>query len=183
VVTVDVEEERIDSAADILQRNGAADVDEQRSIETAASPTPEQFTAEQRAEGEVRLPVVEEQLQVGTRARQRGGVRVYTRVSSQPVEERVTLREEQVQVERRPVDRAVTDEDEARLAGEVVEVTTTAEEPVVQKEARVVEEVVIDKDVVEHEQTIRDSVKRTDVEIEQLGEDDRPTKSKPEITH
>jgi uncharacterized protein (TIGR02271 family) len=185
VVSVDVEEGSVDSAAAILTRNGALDVGEHHTVGTEAASLPPAMDASSRREqgqDELALPVVEEELQVGTRARQRGGVRVYTRVSSRPVEEHVTLREEQVRVARRPVDRAVTDADEARLAGEVIEVTTMAEEPVVKKEARVVEEVTIEKDVVEHDETIRDTVRRTDVEVEQLGTTDRPTSARKRDT-
>src|SRR4051794_19973112 len=56
---------------------------------------------------EERIPVVEEQLDIQKRAVERGGVRVRTYVRETPVEEQVTLREEHVHVERRPVDRAV----------------------------------------------------------------------------
>ena len=50
----------------------------------------------------------------------------------------------------------------------VVEVTLMGEEVVAQKQARVVEEVVINKETVAHEETIRDTVRRTDVEVEQI---------------
>jgi len=50
----------------------------------------------------------------------------------------------------------------------VVEVSLMGEEVVAQKQARVVEEVVINKETVAHEETIRDTVRRTDVEVEQI---------------
>ncbi len=50
-------------------------------------------------------------------------------------------------------------------------VTTRAEVPVAAKEAHVVEEVVIGKNVTEHEETVRDTVKRTDVEVEETDVD------------
>jgi hypothetical protein len=52
-----------------------------------------------------------------------------------------------------------------------VEVRETAEEPVVSKEARVVEEVVIGKETTERTEKIKDTVKRTQVDIEQLAGD------------
>ncbi len=61
--------------------------------------------------GEVRVPIVEEQLNVGTREVESGGVRVSTRVEEVPVNEQVTLREETVDVHRRPVDRPASDAD------------------------------------------------------------------------
>jgi stress response protein YsnF len=53
-----------------------------------------------------------------------------------------------------------------------IELTETAEVPVVAKQARVVEEVVIDKDVEQRTETVRDTVRRTDVQVEELDADD-----------
>jgi len=50
-----------------------------------------------------------------------------------------------------------------------VEVTETAEEPVVRKQARVVEEVVVGKEQEERTETVRDTVRRTEVEVEPVG--------------
>ncbi len=127
-------------------------------------------------EGEVALPVMEEQLQVGKREIERGGgVRVHSRITEKPVEETVTLREEHVNVERRPADRAVSEADMAAMRGGTIELTETSEEAVVSKQARVVEEVVVGKDVQERTETVRDAVRRTDVDVEQL---DTNTKTK-----
>ncbi len=52
-----------------------------------------------------------------------------------------------------------------------IEVIGTIEEPVISKQARVVEEVVVGKDVQERTETIRDTVRRTDVDVEQLDTD------------
>jgi uncharacterized protein (TIGR02271 family) len=120
-------------------------------------------------EGKVKAPVVEEDLQVSTRQVPRGGVRLYTRVSEQPVEREVHLRDEQVHVERRPVDRPASEADLAAFKEGTVEVTETDEEPVARKQARVVEEVVVSKDVAEHTETVRDTVRRTEVEVEPIG--------------
>jgi len=118
--------------------------------------------------GETVLPVMEEEIQVGKRQVQRGGVRIFTHVTETPVEEQVTLREETVNVERHAVNRPISDADMAAFKEGSIEVTTTSEEAVVSKQARVVEEVVIDKDVRERTETIRDTVRRTDVDVEQV---------------
>jgi len=120
------------------------------------------------AEGEMRIPVVEEELKVGKRVvEQVEGVRVQRHVIEQPVEQEVKLREEQVHVERRPVDRPLSgSEDEAFKEG-TVEVRTTREEPEVSKQARVVEEVVVSKEAREHTERVQDTVRRTDVKVEQ----------------
>jgi uncharacterized protein (TIGR02271 family) len=120
-------------------------------------------------EGAVKVPVVEEEIHVSTRQVPRGGVRLYTRVSEQPVEQEVHLRDEQVHVERRPVDRPASEADLAAFKEGTVEVTETDEEPVVRKQVRVVEEVVVSKDVAEHTETVRDTVRRTEVEVEPIG--------------
>jgi uncharacterized protein (TIGR02271 family) len=119
--------------------------------------------------GEVKVPLVEEQLQVGRGQMQRGGVRLYTRLAERPAEETVRLRDEAVRVERRPVDRPATDADFAAGKERTIEVTETDEEPVVRKQARVVEEVVVHKDVQEQTETVRDTVRRTEVEVESVG--------------
>jgi uncharacterized protein (TIGR02271 family) len=120
-------------------------------------------------EGEVRVPVVEEEVQVGKRQVQRSGVRLYTRVTERPVEETVRLRDETVHVERRPVDRPATEADVAAATERTVEVTETDEEAVARKQARVVEEVVVGKAQEERTETVRDTVRRTEVEVESVG--------------
>jgi uncharacterized protein (TIGR02271 family) len=124
---------------------------------------------DQAAVGDVRIPVIEEDLQVGTRQVQRGGVRLYTRVTERPVEETVRLRDETVHVERRPVDRPASEADLAAVKEGTIEVTETDEEPVVRKQARVVEEVVVRKDVQEQTETVQDRVRRTEVDVEPRG--------------
>jgi uncharacterized protein (TIGR02271 family) len=113
------------------------------------------------------VPVVHEELHVGKRTVQRGGVRIFNRVVDQPVEEKVVLREEKVLVDRRPANRPAT-EAEMRAQDEVIEVRAMAEEPVIGKRARVVEEITVGKETRERTENIRDTVRRSDVNIEQL---------------
>ncbi len=121
---------------------------------------------------ETAIPVVEEELRVGKREVERGGVRVTQRVEEQPVERQVTVRDETIEVARVPVNRPV-DPDTVRDPDEpfipvTVEMRERDEVPVVEREARVVEEVVIDKDVEQRAETIRDTVRRTDVDVEEI---------------
>jgi uncharacterized protein (TIGR02271 family) len=111
------------------------------------------------------IPLAEEQLVIGKRVVERGQVRVRTYVVERPAEAQVTLRDETVEVERRAVDRPLTDEAGA-FSERVVEVTETDEEPVVSKEARIVEEVAVHKRAAERTETVRDTVRRTEVDIE-----------------
>lgn len=130
---------------------------------TAAKPTTG------TTQGEARLPVIEEELKVGKRMVQRGGVRIYQHVTERPVEETVRLRDEKVKVSRKRVNKAATQADLAAFKEGTVELRETAEEPVISKGARVVEEVVVNRDVREHDETVRDKLRRTDVEVEQLA--------------
>jgi uncharacterized protein (TIGR02271 family) len=204
VVAVDSDASRIDRAVQVMNENGAVDVDVETDDTASYPSTAAGFSGsgsdyssanDRRSSGEYgretgqvgnasraelntgeTIPVVEEELKVGKRVIQRGGVRVYSRVEEVPVEETVRLREENVRVDRRPADRAVTAADEGLLRNQTIEVTETAEEPVISKAARVVEEVVVGKDVNERAETVRDTVRRTKVDVEPIaGQDARRT--------
>ena len=191
-VDADSDEER-DRATDILNRFDPIDIDERATqwrsqgwskydsssplyddnqIQSERASYASRSSQDMRGgtlEGEARIPVVEEQLKVGKREVQRGGVRVFQRVTEKPVHEDVHLREEHVKVERRPVDQPATEADMAAFKEGSIELRETSEEAVVSKTARVVEEVVVGKDVSERTEKIDETVRRTDVEVEQLG--------------
>lgn len=175
-------------AAEILDRNGAIDIDAAsarqqqvtQTVETSTQNTARaaETTARNVADtkvadtkGETVIPIVEEQLNVGKREVESGGARVRSRIIEKPVEASIRLREEHVVVERRPVNRTVTDADMVNAKQGDITITESAEVPVVAKEARVVEEVVIGKNVTERQETVRDTVKRTDVEVEEVNAD------------
>lgn len=132
---------------------------------TGSAKPPSTSAARTNAENQA-IPVVQEELQVGKRRVLRGGVRVYSRLVEQPVEETVRLREETVRVNRERVDRPVTQADLRPGRDQVIEVQEYAEEAVVAKQARVVEEVRIQKDANERDETVRDTVRRTEVRVE-----------------
>jgi uncharacterized protein (TIGR02271 family) len=138
-----------------------------------------QGASTRRIEGdkEVTIPVVEEDISIGKREVERGHVRIYSRVTEQPVEESVRLREEKVTVERRPVDRPATEADFAAAGKDVIEMTEKAEEPVVTKRARVVEEVVAHKEVTERTETVRGTARHTDVDVKREPETATETRS------
>jgi uncharacterized protein (TIGR02271 family) len=127
---------------------------------------------EQRDQRSTAIPVVQEELKVGKREVQRGGVRVFSRVVETPVNESVNLREEHVSVERRPVDQPISTTDATAFKEQSIELREKAEEAVVQKSARVVEEVVVGKEATQRKQNIKDTVRHTEVEVEQLGRQD-----------
>lgn len=111
------------------------------------------------------IALSEEQLQVGKRAVDRGTTRIRRYTVERPVEEQVRLRDETVSVFRRPVTGAATVGADAFNEREIV-VKETGEEAVVAKTAHVVEEVVVQKGVEEHVETVHDTVRREEVEIE-----------------
>jgi len=108
------------------------------------------------------IPLKEEELTVGKRMVDHGVTRLRRYVVESPVEKVVTLRGERVTIERRsPIDGATGGTFEERT----VEVRETEEVPVVEKTARVVEEVLIRKEATERTETVRDTVRREEVEV------------------
>jgi uncharacterized protein (TIGR02271 family) len=143
---------------------------------TQASSTATTGTARTGATEEV-IPVYEEQLRIGKREVERGTVRVRSYLVETPVEQQVQLRDERVEIERRAVDRPVT---AAELGSDAfrertIDVTTRREEAVVDKEARIKEEIVVRKEADQHTETVRDTVRHTEVEVE----DDRARTTTP----
>ncbi|MCO6414862.1 YsnF/AvaK domain-containing protein [Siccirubricoccus sp. KC 17139] len=123
-------------------------------------------SADRASDGGEVIPLVEERLRVGKREAQQGRVRVRSYVVETPVQEQVQLRQEHVEVERRPVDRPATAADAAAFTERSIEATETSEEAVVSKEARVREEVRLRKQVEERTETISDTVRHTEVKVE-----------------
>ncbi|WP_114948508.1 YsnF/AvaK domain-containing protein [Microvirga calopogonii] len=114
------------------------------------------------------IPIAEEELHVGKREVGHGRVRIQSRVVERPVQEQVNLREERVEVERRPVS---GDYREGTLSSDpfqerTIEVEERGEEAVVSKEARVTEEVVVRKEAETRTETISDTVRKTEVDVE-----------------
>ncbi len=185
-VSVDSEEDT-GRAEEILTDCGAFDIDERSEqwrgdgwvaegavVQTAPghsahlSEAGQGAMAGEAAEAAGTLKEISEHLKVGKRSVARGGVRVFSRMVETPVEETVRLREEHVDVQRRAVDRPATEADFAAFKEGSMEVREMSEEAVVSKEARVVGEVDIGKTVTERDETVRDTVRETRVEVEQL---------------
>jgi len=183
VVTVhanSVEEAR--RAADILDASGAMDVNE-KAAEYGYGTTGESIdktSMDKRSGNETTsIPIVEENVQVGKREVETGGVRLRSRIVEKPVEENLRLREERVTVERTPVNRKATEEDLNTLKDQEVELVEHAEVPVVSKEAHVVEEVKLNKEVEHRDETVRDTVRKTEVDVENIeGKEGKEVKSK-----
>ena len=111
------------------------------------------------------IPVYEERLKVGKRDVSHGRVRLRSYVVETPVQEQVSLHSEHVEVDRRPVDRAVTSADVA-FQDRTIELEERAEEAIVSKDVRVTEEVGLRRVADERTETISDKVRRTEVEVD-----------------
>lgn len=177
VLSVTVPDGQENKAVDLLESYGAQDVNDGQS---SMKPSNGGVSAASReVSSDTTVPIVQEEMTVGKRQVQRGGVRVYSHLVETPVQENIQLREEHVHVDRHSVDRPATEADFSAFQEGTIELNETAEEAVVSKKARVVEEIVIGKQSSETTQTIRDTVRHTEVETEQLGAN-QPRPSSPQ---
>lgn len=117
------------------------------------------------ADSDGTIEVVEENIKVGKRDVSHGRVRVRSYVVEEAVSQDINLRSERVDIQRRVVDRPVTGADMA-FKEQTIELEETAEEAVVSKEARVKEEIDLRKVGTERVETVSDTVRRTEVDIE-----------------
>ena len=185
VVTVKVPEKSVAQVSAILEQHNPIDFDERAArygttqttrTETVAAPLATASVAAAPAKaampaaaarGDETIKVMEERLAVGKRAVNTGGARVRAYVVETPVEQQVSLHSETVRIERRPVSdsRPVTDADFRERS---VEMRASSEEVVVGKEARVVEEISLRKEATDRVETVRDTVRSTKVEVEEV---------------
>lgn len=197
VLTVRTDEAQADRVVEALDRTEALDVDSENESYRASGWTADSTTAdttygsgatgaatgssygvdENRTpartagmDGDERIQLVEEQLAVAKRDTVRGGARIRTYTVDTPVEEQITLREEHVHVERVPVNETVINADNL-FQDRTIEVSERAEEAVVGKRTVVTEELRVSKDVDERVETVRDTVRHTEVDIDNLNDD------------
>jgi uncharacterized protein (TIGR02271 family) len=113
------------------------------------------------------LEVIEEDMEVGKEQVERGRMRIYNVVTEREVAQNVPLRDETLRVQRRPVNRAVNVDPEIfkPRSFEMVEMDEVAK---VKKTAHVVEEVTLGKDVVDKIETIKQTLRRQDVQVEEV---------------
>jgi uncharacterized protein (TIGR02271 family) len=185
LVTVRASDADVDRIVDILDDEGTVNFDERENTwrsegwagDSATTATATAATGQtgitdrasmaSNATDEV-IPIAEEELHVGKREVNRGRVRLHSRIVERPVQEQVSLREERVEVQRRPVSGTTQ---AGTISGDpfqerTIEVEERAEEAVVSKEARVVEEVVVRKEADQRTETVSDTVRRTEVDVE-----------------
>jgi len=184
VVTVRVPDEHVDGVTRILERHQPIDIDERAaSLGLGANRTPAAVTGMQgspdtatalRNGGEEVIALSEEHLTVGKRLVNRGTTHIRRFVVETPVEKNVTLHSERVSIDRRPAS-AGARVDDADFTDRTIEVAETDEDAVVGKTARVKEEVVVHKEATDRVETVRDTVRRQDVEIERDDDATSPT--------
>ncbi len=167
LLTATVDDNEAEEVAETLRQHGAKDI-EGGSQSTGTATPAYTGTVNASATGETAIPIVEEELVVGKREVDRGGVRIYSHVVETPVDADVNLREEHINVERRVVNRPATAADFAAGSGSVFELNATGEEAVVGKTSHVVEEVLVGKQSSERTQAIHDTVRKTEVDVENL---------------
>jgi uncharacterized protein (TIGR02271 family) len=126
-------------------------------------------------DGDIRVQVREERLNVGKRQSEMGAAEIRKTVETEQVNIPVELQHEEVTVNRVDVrDRPVA---AGELAGTfeegTIRVPVRGEEAVVQKEAFVTGEVVIDRDVKTERQTVSDTVRKEHVDVDENYQRDR----------
>ncbi len=184
VVSVKAPEKSLTQVMEILERHNPVDIDDRAATygstltnTTATLPlatgaslgTTSGFAAKptvlpDKATGGT-IQLAEETLAVGKRALNRGTTRVRRYVIETPVEEKVSLHSERVVVDRRPVTGQVAGT--VDFSDKVLEASEMEEEAVVGKTSRIVEEVALRKEGSDRTETVRDTVRRQDVEIVQ----------------
>jgi uncharacterized protein (TIGR02271 family) len=113
------------------------------------------------------LQLAEERLAVGKRLINRGTTRVRRYVVETPVEEQISLHDERVTLDRRPVTGAVAP-GTGSFTDRTIEMSETQEEAVVSKTAHVTEEVRLRKEAIDRVETVRDTLRREEVDVEQV---------------
>jgi uncharacterized protein (TIGR02271 family) len=173
VVTVIADDSDAERIVSILEQHSPVDLEERSAQHgltgapgtAAAAVAPAGYAEAGRERTEEVIPLSEESIEVGKRQVDRGTTRLRRYVVERPVEEQIRLRNETVSVFRRPASGPGAIGADA-FTDKTVEVRETAEEAVIAKNARVVEEVVVQKGVEERTETVRDTVRREEVEVE-----------------
>ena len=179
LVSVITEAMQMDTVISIMNSKGALEIEGHLEQEaTTAGPPP--LGTPPTDFGKLTVPIIEEELEIGKKVVQRGGVRIHTRTVEKPVETKVNLRQEHVHIERRAVDRPVSQADLDTLEAGAITLTEQAEEAVIGKRKRVVEEVIVSKETESRTETLKDTLRRTDVEIEGL---DTSPKKRTDAAH
>lgn len=122
-------------------------------------------------DGEVRIRRVEEQLDVDKRAVKAGEVGVHKTVETEHVSEPVELRHEEVEIERRPVDReAGLNARDVDIGETHIRVPLTEEQAIARKRPVVREELVLRKRTVTNTENVGGDVRRERIHVDREGQ-------------
>lgn len=121
--------------------------------------------------GQKRMTRSEEELEVGKRQVKAGEVDVHKRVDTEHVTQPVTLRREEVTIERRPIQAGQGGQNSGQNSGQIgtegeIRIPLTEEEAVVGKRAVVKEEVVIRKHAVSEDKTVEADLRKERIDID-----------------
>lgn len=145
-----------------FRAKGACQPRAQATTPTTETAGPE--PARQETARETVIPLHEEQVKVGTRPVEAGGVRLRKVVRTETVQTPVEVRHEEIQIERTPATGQTTSE--KAFEAEDIYIPLRREEAVVEKETRVREEVHARKAEVAEQRTVSGEVRKEDVEVE-----------------
>ena len=179
VVIIEVEDRLADSVAQLLDEHGSLDLDSAarrwrtsgwEGYRESAQPFEESEARRERMELEREsMAVIQEVVNVGNREVEQGGMRLRSFITETPVPENIELREEHVEVKREAVAEPLpSSADDSTFTEEEHVVTATTEEPVIEKRVRVVERVQVEKTADTRTETIEETERRRDVEVEPL---------------
>ena len=150
--------ERVEGGRAYLTRQVGATVDRSRTSGASVGQT--------TGEREIRVPEVEERLEVEKRPVEAGEVQIHRTVEEERQTVPVELRREEVHVEQRDVPERPLRPGEDAFREETIRVPLRGEEAVARKEAVVTGEVVVDKEQTTERQEVSDTVRRERVEVE-----------------
>jgi len=161
--------------------SGASDHTDRGSRDTLDRPAARGDTADALTSGvratttpeDIRVPVYEEELVVGKRQEEEGRVHLHKEVVQEQESIPVTLRHEEVTVERvRVTEQGQTSKADLRDAftDETIEIPVMGEEAIVGKQAHVVEEVRLHKDVTQQQEQVSDTVRKERVVVDGVEE-------------
>ena len=145
--------------------------DRQVVLDMAAIPQDDIAAAPAQAwsQDQVRVTRSAEELRVGKREKAAGEVEVKKDVETEKVRQPVTLRREEIDIERRPVSGTAA-AGEVEITAQEIRVPVVEEEVVVEKRPVVKEEVIISKRAIEEQQTVEADVRTERIDVERHGD-------------
>lgn len=177
VLSVEADENRVNDVCALLNRAGAIDLDTKVAewqsqgysgygASALSQRTSDMSQNTDMSKRSTSIPVVEEELEVGKRTINKGAVRVHSRTVETPVSETIRLKEQHARIERHATDRPATEADMKAFEDGSIKIQETEEKAVVSKTARVKEEVEVEAEEFENTETIQDTVRHNEIEVE-----------------